>query len=87
VPVVAGQYDTWAPIGAEATDTGYLVAWKNGAADEYTVWDTDLDGNYLWSPIGTVEGLSLELQSYEPVFQQDLNADGLIGLHASFAFA
>ena len=78
--VVAGQFDAWTPIGAEAAETGYLVAWKNGAADEYTVWNTDGNGNYLWDPIGTVRGTDGELESREPIFQQDLNGDGAIGL-------
>ena len=76
VAVVPGQFDAWTPIGAEAAETGYLVAWKNGAADEFTVWNTDGSGNYLWDPIGTVVGSSAVLESYEPVFQQDLNGDG-----------
>jgi serralysin len=80
VAVVPGQFDAWTPIGAEAAQTGYLVAWKNGAADEFTVWNTDGNGNYLWDPIGTVVGSSAVLESYEPVFQQDLNGDGTVGL-------
>ena len=31
--------------------SGYLVAWKNGASDEYTVWNTDTEGNYVGSAI------------------------------------
>jgi hypothetical protein len=44
---VAGQFGAWAPIGAEQTATGYEVAWKNGNADQYTIWNTDSGGNYL----------------------------------------
>jgi len=41
----------------------------------------------FWSAIGAVPGSSAEIQSYEPIFQQDLNADGLIGQHSTVAFA
>ena len=45
--VVAGQFGSgWTPIGAEQTTTGYEVAWKN-AAGQYTVWNTDSNGNFL----------------------------------------
>ena len=70
---VAGQFGPWAPIGAEQTASGYEVAWKNGSADQYTVWNTDLFGNYL-SNFGLMSGAAL--QSFEPSFHQDLNGDG-----------
>src|SRR5205807_553917 len=44
VPAVAGPSGGWAPIGAEATATGYEVAWKYAGADQYTVWNTDSSG-------------------------------------------
>jgi hypothetical protein len=77
--VVAGQFGAWAPIGAEQTTSGYEVAWKVTAADQYTVWNTDSSGNYITSIIGTVSGTDHALQSLEPSFHQDLNGDGLIG--------
>ena len=77
--VVAGQFGAWAPIGAEQTTSGYEVAWKVTAADQYTVWNTDSSGNYITSIIGTVSGTDYALQSLEPSFHQDLNGDGLIG--------
>ena len=40
-PVVTGEWGAWAPIGAEQTTSGYEVAWKVTAADQYTVWNTD----------------------------------------------
>ena len=80
-PVVAGQFElsggVWVPIGAEETTSGYVVAWKVTGADQYTVWYTDSNGNYI-SNIGVVSGTSAELQSFEVTFQQDLNDDGLI---------
>jgi hypothetical protein len=48
-PVVAGEFGSWAPIGAVQTATGYDVAWKMAGADEYTVWVTDGSGNYISS--------------------------------------
>jgi hypothetical protein len=84
-PVVDGQFDQFAfgghfvPIGAEQTASGYEVAWKITGADQYTVWYTDNNGNYLSSAFDYASGTSAALQSFEPSFQQDLNGDGLIG--------
>jgi serralysin len=79
-PVTAGQFDPWAPIGAEQTADGYQIAWKMEGADQFTVWHTDSDGNYLWTDIGVVSGSSATLEALEPSFQQDLNNDGTIGV-------
>jgi len=46
--------------------------------DQYSVWATDSSGNYI-SNNGTVSGTSSALESFEPVFHQDLNGDGSIG--------
>jgi 20S proteasome alpha/beta subunit len=78
-PWSAGQWGAWMPIGAEATATGYEVAFKVTGADQYTVWNTDSSGNITTDPIGTVSGTSTALQALEPSFHQDLNSDGLIG--------
>ena len=77
--VMAGQFGTWTPIGAEQTATGYEVAWKIPGSDTYTVWTTDSNGNYI-SDIGHVSGTSATLESLETSFHQDLNGDGVIGL-------
>src|SRR5260370_644252 len=53
--VVAGQFGQWAPIGAEQTASGYEVALKVAGADQYTVWTTDNNGNYV-SKIGRAHG-------------------------------
>jgi len=77
--VVAGQFGAWSPIGAEKTSTGYDVAWKSGT--QYVVWQTDNNGNYTTGIVGPVDGANSTLQSLETTFQQDLNGDGVIGLH------
>ena len=76
---VAGQWGGWTPIGVEATATGYEVAFKVTGADQYTVWDTDPNGNIIIDPIGTVSGSSTTLIALERSFQQDLNGDGMVG--------
>ena len=58
----------------------YDVVWKNTRTGQYTVWTTDSNGNYTGNLIGAVSGTSYALESIEPVFQQDLNGDGVIGL-------
>ena len=82
-PVVAGQFVGWTPIGAVQTATGYDVAWENTSANEYTVWSTDSNGNYTGNLIGAVSGTSTALEAFEPIFGQDLNGDGVIGLYAT----
>ena len=77
--VTAGEFGAWTPIGAVQTASGYDVAWKNTATGQYTVWTTDSNGNYTGNLIGAVSGNSYALESLEPVFQQDLNGDGVIG--------
>ena len=53
---------------------------KLTGADQYTVWNTDSNGNYVSDTIGVVSGTSYALESLETSFQQDLNGDGTIGL-------
>ena len=76
---VAGQFGAWAPIAAEQTANGYEVAWKNGSADQYTLWNTDSSGNYTLGYCRLCRGLDYALQSLEPSFHQDLNNDGQVG--------
>jgi hypothetical protein len=79
VYVAAGQSGNWTPLGAEQAANGtYQVAWKNGALDQYTVWQTDSAGNYQNNPIGVVSGTSTDLKQFEGFFQQDLNGNGKI---------
>ena len=77
--VIAGQFGGWTPISAEASGGGYDVAWKNGTANQYTVWHTNSGGHYVSSVIGAVSGGTYALQALETGFAQDLNGDGTIG--------
>jgi hypothetical protein len=83
-PVVAGQFGTWTPIAAQQTASGYEVAWKQPGsvpgADQYTIRDTDSNGNYLSGPISNVYGPNPALESVETSFQYDLNGDGTVGI-------
>ena len=72
-----GLAGVWTPISAEKTATGYEVAWKAAGTNQYTIWNTDNNGNYV-SNIGVVSGNSPILQAFENSFHQDLNGDGRI---------
>jgi serralysin len=82
VPVVLNP-GGWSPIGVEQTATGYVVAWKEIGADQYTEWSVDSNGNYISNLINPESGNSLSLENAETVFHQDLNGDGIIGVPAS----
>ena len=80
--VIAGEFGDWTPIGAiQQSSGGYLVAWQSGigASAQYTVWDTEGNGNYLDSATGAVSGSNFALEELELSFGQDLNGDGTIG--------
>jgi 20S proteasome alpha/beta subunit len=77
--VVEGQFGAWTAIGAEQTASGYQVVFKNGAADQYTVWNLDDNGNYVGSATGVLSGSDMALQFLENTFQQDLNGNGQVG--------
>ena len=77
----AGQFGGWTPIGAEQTASGYEVAWKVAGTDQYSVWNTDSNGNYrLKRHRRSASGTSTALESLETSFHQDLNGDGVIGI-------
>ena len=76
--VTPGQLGGWTPLGSVQSGGGYQIAWKNGAADQYIVWNTDSNGNYL-SQAPTMSGANDVLQSLETTFSQDLNGDGTVG--------
>jgi serralysin len=75
--VVVGQFSNASPIAVEQTGAGYQVAWKVDGADQFNVWNTDINGN-LQSYTAIVSGSSAALKSFETSFQQDLNGDGAI---------
>jgi hypothetical protein len=79
-PVTAGMWAGWAPIGAEQAASGYDVAWKNAGTGQYNVWSTDNSGNYITNLLSFVSGSSTALESFEIIFHQDLNGDGVIGV-------
>src|SRR4051794_31555779 len=78
--VYAGEFGAWTPIGAEQTASGYDIAFKVAGSDQYTVWSTDANGNYLTNIIGVVPGSNQALETIETTFHQDLNGDGTIGV-------
>ena len=72
----AGQFGAWTPVGAEKVGSGYQVAWKNGSADQYIVWNLDSNGNYASNATGQISSSDAGFTSWETAFQQDLNGDG-----------
>ncbi|WP_194469605.1 Ig-like domain-containing protein [Bradyrhizobium sp. CCBAU 51753] len=74
-PVVAGEFGIWSPVAAEATASGYDVAWKDSGSGQYAVWTTDDDGN-----LNNLARIRPSLEAIEPIFHQDLNGDGVIGV-------
>ena len=74
------------PLGAERWSGGYQVVWKNGSADQYTLWTTDTDGNFQ-SSSNVMSGSSPTLRALETSFNQDFNANGTIGLSQPFESA
>jgi hypothetical protein len=77
-PVVAGQFGAYTPVGVEATGTGYELAWKNASTNQFSIWNTDSNGNEV--SYSVYSGTSTALESLETSFHQDLNGDGVIGV-------
>src|SRR4051794_35775945 len=78
--VTAGEFGGWTPIGAIQVAGGYDVAWKVAGADQYGIWSTDTNGNYLSSLTPAVVGSNATLEAFETTFHQDINGDGTIGV-------
>ncbi len=78
--VMLGHWGPWAPIGAVQTATGYDVAWKSSDG-QYSVWATDINGNYVSNLVVVAPGTSAAVEGLEPTFNQDLNGDGVIGVN------
>jgi hypothetical protein len=81
--VTPGQFGAWAPVAVTPGGGGLEVAWRLGSSNLYSVWNTDLAGNMLSNPTGVVSGSSYALQALEPIFRQDINGDGTIGLRTT----
>ncbi|MFO1079552.1 MAG: matrixin family metalloprotease [Reyranellaceae bacterium] len=78
--VVTGAFAAWTPFAAAKVDGGYDVAWRYGSADLFTVWRVGNDGSYVGNLLGAVPKGSGAFQAYEPIFGQDLDGDGVIGV-------
>ena len=76
--VARAQYKPAPQAGAEKTANGYQVAWQNGAADQYVIWDVDNNGNER-SMTTVLSGTSPALEAMESILHQDLNHDTIIG--------
>jgi hypothetical protein len=82
--LTAGQLGSnWTILGAETVSGGYDVVWKNTSTGLYNVWSVDSSGNYVKDLASGVSATSFSLESFETVFQQDLNGDGTIGVTSS----
>ena len=53
----------WSYIGAEQTASGYQVALRMPGADQYTVWNTDSNGNYRFQRDRRRRRLGFELRA------------------------
>jgi serralysin len=78
VAVRAAQFDPYVPVAAEQTAGGYEVALKNSGTGQFSIWNTDTNGNFL--SFSVYSGTSQALESLETSFHQDLNGDGTIGV-------
>ena len=64
-PVVAGQFDPCVPVGAEQTASGYEVALKNAGTDQFSIWNTDSNGNFI-SPTPFTQGPARRWSRWRP---------------------
>ncbi|MBI2736184.1 MAG: hypothetical protein HYX38_06485 [Rhodospirillales bacterium] len=85
VPVTAGQFPGWMPVGAEnmGNSTQFRVAWKHVGTDEYQIWETDANGNYVSGGV-VLYGSTYVFQSKEiGLGGQDVNGDGVAGVKST----
>ena len=79
-PVTDSTLGTWNSIAAAQVGSGYQVALKSDSG-QYTVWNTDGQGNVVSNGMGgVVSGTNSKLEALETTFGRDLNGDGTIGL-------
>ncbi len=74
----SNQFANWSAVGAEQTIGAYMVAWRNSASGNYTVWNLDSGGGYIWNS-GEIGAGSSALLAIETALQQDLNGGGIGG--------
>ena len=79
--VMAGEFGGWTPIGAVQTASGYDVAWQNPGTNLIRCGPPTATATTLANLIGAVSGNSYALESFETIFNQDLNGDGVTGLN------
>ncbi len=60
----------WAPVGAEATSSGYDVAFYNASTGLFNIWSTDSNGNYITNLASGISATSTTLENFETIFQQ-----------------
>ena len=68
---------TWSPVAGRKD--GNRIRGRLGpelGSDQYTVWNTDANGDYTSSATGVVSGQSFALEDLEPAFGEELNGDG-----------
>ena len=63
---MAGQFAPYAPVGVERTASGYEVAFKNAGTNQFSIWSTDNNGNFLSYTV--YSGTSTVLESLETSF-------------------
>jgi hypothetical protein len=75
--VIAGQFAAgWTPVGAVQTADGYEVAWRIPGQNEYEVWDTDSNGDFIVDATGILSGASAELEGVEANFGETFAGAG-----------
>jgi hypothetical protein len=81
VQVQDGNHGMWRPIAAERLSNGTqnAVLWLDASADQFRVWNTDSNWNYINDAIGATAISSDSAVSYEVAFGVDINGDGSIG--------
>jgi hypothetical protein len=84
--VIVGQFAAgWMPVGAVQTATGYEVAWSVPGANEYEVWDTDSNGDFIGGATGILSGASAELEGVEANFGETFAGAGAMATPATIA--
>jgi hypothetical protein len=80
-PTVAAGFNGFTPVGAVQTATGYDIVSEDTATGKFIVWSTNSSGKYTATLLSAITGVSYGLESFEPIFHQDLNGDHVIGLN------